>query len=153
MADKVFKFMADDHDRLDNLYKSFQKNRGKDWAEATEIFHQFKTGLQRHIIWEEDILFSLFENKTGATTGGPTEMMRDEHKQIKAILEKIHEGVIKERVNKKLDNDLFDVLEPHNRKEEEILYPWIDQIASEKETVEMFKKMDEIKPERYNYCC
>ena len=50
-----------------------------------ECFEKFKFGLHRHIAWEEEILFPLFEEKTGMTDGGPTFVMREEHRQIKAL--------------------------------------------------------------------
>jgi iron-sulfur cluster repair protein YtfE (RIC family) len=79
-----------DHDRLDDLFKNFQQLKRSDFSKAKQFFKEFKIGLQRHIIWEEEILFPLFEEKTGLKNGGPTEVMRLEHRQIKTHLETIH---------------------------------------------------------------
>ena len=72
----VSEFFGQDHDRLDELFKTFQKFKRSDFAKAKEAFKEFKFGLQRHIVWEEDILFPLWEEKTGVSDGGPTFVMR-----------------------------------------------------------------------------
>ena len=61
-----------DHDRLDELFKTFQQLKRSDFPKAKEAFKEFKFGLQRHIVWEEDLLFPLWEKKTGMSEGGPT---------------------------------------------------------------------------------
>jgi len=138
-------FMEKDHDRLDGIFKSFQKSKN------ASFFHDFKIGLQRHIIWEEDILFPIFEDKTGMKNVGPTEVMRMEHRQIKEFLEKIHDTLGED--TKVFENGLLNVLIEHNNKEESILYPSIDNEINEKELASIFKKMKSIPVERYNRCC
>ena len=139
---KVALFYADDHDRLDEHFKCFQKNKRQDYALARECFEKFRFGLHRHITWEEEILFPLFEEKTGMTDGGPTFVMREEHRQIKALLEEVHKKV--QRQNPESDQEeqqLWDVLKQHNHKEEAILYPAIDRAASDEEREGIFRKM------------
>lgn len=148
----IFEFMAKDHDRLDKIFVDFRGQ--KEIENARPLFHEFKTGLQRHIIWEEDILFPIFESKTGMYDAGPTAVMRMEHRQIKDYLERIHTKVRNaEKGIEGLASGLVAVLTDHNNKEENILYPWIDQSLTEKELKEVFTKMENIPPERYNKCC
>jgi iron-sulfur cluster repair protein YtfE (RIC family) len=64
-----------DHDRLDDLFRQFQALKLSDRESAGRAFQEFKAGLERHIAWEEEILFPAFENKTGQTSG-PTQVMR-----------------------------------------------------------------------------
>ena len=68
----ICEFFEQDHDRLDELFKTFQKMKRSDFAKAKEAFKAFKVGLQRHIVWEEDLLFPLWEEKTGMSEEGPT---------------------------------------------------------------------------------
>ena len=56
----IMNFMAKDHDRLDSLFTQFRNLRNTDVKKAKGLFHEFKIGLQRHIVWEEEILFPLF---------------------------------------------------------------------------------------------
>ena len=147
-------FYEQDHDRLDELFKTFQKMKRSDFAKAKDAFKEFKFGLQRHIVWEEGVLFPLWEEKTGMSEGGPTSVMRAEHRQIGQQLEAIHGKV----ADQNLDSDqeeqaLLDLLGSHNMKEERVLYPAIDQLTSAEERETVFLNMNDIPEERYQLCC
>lgn len=150
----VLDFMGQDHDRLDKIFADFRTNNA-DLQKARGLFHDFKIGLQRHIVWGEEILFPLFEDKMNMHDSGPTAVMRMEHRQIKEFLEKVHDKIVKGEVNgiKELGNELLDVLKAHNDKEESILYPWIDEALNEQERAEVFKKMHSLPAEKYDKCC
>jgi len=150
----ISKFFEQDHDRLDELFKTFQQLKRSDFLKAKEAFKEFKFGLQRHIVWEEDLLFPIWEEKTGMSESGPTPVMRNEHRQIGRQLEAIHQKV----ANQNPDSDqeeqaLLDLLGSHNRKEERALYPAIDQVAGPEERETVFQKMETIPEERYKLCC
>lgn len=151
---KITSFYAHDHDQLDKYFQNFQGLKKKDYAQAKENFKKFKFGLQRHIAWEEEILFPLFEEKTGMKDGGPTEVMRQEHRQIEQALEVLHKKVQRQDPKSDLEEDLvWDLLKQHNMKEESILYPAIDQSISEKERQNVFGKMNALPEHRYKTCC
>jgi iron-sulfur cluster repair protein YtfE (RIC family) len=146
-------YFENDHDRLDELFKNFQKLKRADYPKAKEFFKEFKFCLQRHIIWEEDILFPLFEQKTGITRG-PTQVMRIEHSQIGEYLEAIHKKVQKQDPNSdEEEQNLLSVLFAHNQKEEHILYPTIDDLMNDAERATVFTTMSVIPEERYKVCC
>jgi regulator of cell morphogenesis and NO signaling len=88
---KISVTFEQDHDRLDALFTTFQEQKRKDFAKAKEAFVAFKFGLQRHIVWEEDVLFPKWEENSGMAEGGPTQVMRTEHRMIGDCLEAIHE--------------------------------------------------------------
>ena len=142
-----------DHERLDGLFKTFQTLKQKDFVQAKQAFVDFKFGLQRHIVWEEEILFPVFEKKTGMRDSGPTAVMRLEHREIGAELEAVHQKV-KERdaESDAKEEKLISLLSEHNRKEEVILYPAIDRFLNPAELEEIFKKMEALPLERYNTC-
>lgn len=147
-------FYEQDHDRLDELFKTFQQLKRSDFTKAKEAFKEFKFGLQRHIVWEEDLLFPLWEKKTGRYEEGPTVVMRVEHRQIGQQLEAIHSKV--SELNPDSDKEeqaLFDILGSHNRKEERALYPAIDQMATLEDRETVFRNMKSIPEERYKLCC
>lgn len=149
----VLSFMGADHDRLDNIFQEFKNIKNTDKNKARNLFHEFKVGLQKHIVWEEEILFPLFENKTGMYDTGPTAVMRLEHKKIKDLLERIHHSIAKHIQTNDLEDSLIEVLTEHNNKEENILYPWIDDSVSGQEKEQAFTKMKNLPPEKYNRCC
>jgi len=57
----ILEFMSKDHDRLDVIFAAFQKANVIDPEQAKSLFDNFETGLRRHIVWEEEILFPVFE--------------------------------------------------------------------------------------------
>ena len=59
-----------DHAKLDRTFAEFQRQQGHDTVQAKLLFDQFMAGLQGHIIWEEELLFPIFEKRTGMTVGG-----------------------------------------------------------------------------------
>ena len=147
-------FYEQDHDRLDELFKTFQQLKRSDFPKAKEAFKEFKFGLQRHIVWEEDILFPLWEKETGITEGGATSVMRTEHRQIGQHLEAIHQKVVAQNSDSDQDEQaLLNLLGSHNMKEERVLYPGIDRVTSGKVRESVFEKMKNIPEERYKLCC
>ncbi len=143
----ILKFMSVDHDRLDNKIKKYSTEKLVDIERAESIFLSFKSELERHIIWEEDILFPVFERKTGIKDGGPTSVMRIEHIEIKKYLQEIKRKLHVKKIQDPCKEEvaLFKVLESHNQKEENILYPGIDNLTSEQEKEQMIKQMSSIK--------
>jgi len=150
----VTAFYEKDHDRLDELFKTFQTSKRSNFIKAKEAFKEFKVGLQRHIVWEEELLFPMWEEKTGMIEDGPTPVMRFEHEQIKQLLEAIHRKVEEQNLDTdQSEQALFNLLSSHNRKEERALYPAIDNVTSAEEREKVFSNMSSIPADRYNSCC
>ena len=109
-------------------------------------------------MWEEKIFFPIFEKKKGLTRGGPTEAMRSDHKEIRKLLQEIHDCVAGESAKefkkiKKFEEDFRDLISAHNFKEEQMLYGWIDDVLDDKEKKNVFKEVENISPEEYEKCC
>ncbi len=125
-----------DHDRLDALAQESLRLRGAgDCAAALARWREFALGLNRHIGFEEMLLFPRFEEKARMPPGqGPTAVMRDEHRRIQALL-----AAITQRMGdaglpvEGLWQELLAVLGEHNQKEEMILYPATEQFLTEAE--------------------
>lgn len=147
-------FYEKDHDRLDELFKTFQAVKRSDFAKAKDAFKEFKLGLQRHIVWEEELLFPMWEEKTGMIEDGPTPVMRFEHEQIKQLLDAIHRKVeSRDLTSDQEEQTLLTVLGSHNRKEERALYPAIDTVTNADERTAIFNSMKTIPEDRYTACC
>lgn len=150
----ITEFFERDHDQLDELFMTFQRLKRSDFARAKDAFQAFKSGLQRHIVWEEDLLFPLWEEKTGMSDGGPTFVMRAEHREIRSRLEAIHEKVASGNPDSDLEEQaLAALLGVHNMKEERVLYPSCDQVMAGEERAEVYRKMERIPQDRYDVCC
>lgn len=138
----IAEFMAADHKRLDAAYREFQDIESSDLARAGELFGNFDTKLRRHIAWEEEVLFPLFEERTGNYDHGPTAVMRLEHVEIKAFLEKLAEKLAaSQQDTEALERGLQEVLTAHNFKEENILYPTIDGMLTPEDRAEVLAKV------------
>lgn len=121
-----------DHRRLDALLREVARGVGEAaFDQAQSGYAAFRTGLDLHIQVEEEVLFPAFERESGMT-GGPTQVMRIEHVQIREAMEEadraLHAGdaAAFERVRAGLE----DVLSDHNMKEEHVLYPMCDRALS-----------------------
>jgi regulator of cell morphogenesis and NO signaling len=132
-----------DHDRLDELFHQFQTLKSTDRPNALRHYQEFKAGLEQHIVWEKELLFPSFESKTRMITG-PTEVMRWEHRQIRDFLSAIAGRLARDDFDTSdEESGLLAVLGPHNYKEENILYPMIDQVTGAEERADIFARMNE----------
>jgi iron-sulfur cluster repair protein YtfE (RIC family) len=98
-----------------------------EWTAGGEAFALLSNQLEAHFSSEEELLFPAFEAATGMTSG-PTEVMRGEHRQMRDLLAQM-QGALASR-----DGDAFGgaaetlliLMQQHNMKEENILYPMCD---------------------------
>jgi iron-sulfur cluster repair protein YtfE (RIC family) len=145
---------TEDHDRLDHLLETYRRLKRTDFPRAKAAFKEFKMGLQRHIVWEERILFPRFEEKTGMREVGPTAVMRAEHRQIGACLEALHQKVRhQDPESDAQERQLLELLVAHNLKEERVLYPTLDRMLPPEEQAAVRKEMEEVPEEAYHICC
>jgi iron-sulfur cluster repair protein YtfE (RIC family) len=134
--DSVTGYLSWDHDRLDAILQSVRARvEAGEWEAARREYAPFYDGLDRHIRLEEGILFPLFEERTGTAAGGPTAVMKEEHREIRGALETMRDAM--ERADARLFEEglarLLSVLPDHNVKEEQVLYPTTDRILPEKD--------------------
>lgn len=139
----VTDFFQTDHRRLDAIVERFKDAVAQTrWEDASRDFREFSLGLKRHIKAEEEILFPLFEQKTGMIDAGPTFVMKMEHKEIKEFLDNILSAADSRdasRASQSLDA-LINILTDHNMKEEHILYPESDGFITDAERAQVIKK-------------
>ena len=142
----ITQYLTEEHRRCDNLYAEVENAViNDDWEKAEELFKEFKEKTLLHFDKEEKVLFPEFEEKTGIVMG-PTQVMRMEHQQARLILNQMEEA-LKNR-NKKdflsLGESLMILIQQHNMKEEQILYPMCDQNLNSAEIVEKMAELGEI---------
>ena len=121
--------LPDHHRYCDNLFVAAEDcvQRG-DWAAAVSAFEHFHDQMKAHFEAEEGVLFPAFESATGMSAG-PTQMMRYEHEQMRALFAQLaaacaaHDG----EGYAGAAETLLMLMQQHNMKEENILYPMCDQ--------------------------
>lgn len=122
-------FMTADHRRSDESFLAVESAvAAGDWATAARSWEAFQAILRHHFAMEEEVLFPAFEAQTGSA-GGPTAVMREDHGQIRAILDGLAarlEGADAAGFAG-LAETLMIMTQQHNMKEEQVLYPMADQ--------------------------
>lgn len=129
----ILEALSWDHDRIDAIERAaFAARAAGDLGTATLVFGRFARGLLRHIEFEEELLFPALETKAGFPPhAGPTAVMRAEHIEIRALIERLLSSIGDPSVDPNpLRQRLQETLTPHNDKEEQILYPMSDQFLS-----------------------
>jgi iron-sulfur cluster repair protein YtfE (RIC family) len=116
------------HKHCDEIFADAESACGNgDWEAGAKAFALLRNQLETHFSTEEQLLFPAFEAATGMTSG-PTEVMRGEHRQMRDLLEQMSGGLAD------CDDDAFSgaaetlliLMQQHNMKEENILYPMCD---------------------------
>lgn len=121
--------MTADHRRCDDLFAATEQAiGGNDHDAAATAFAQFQMAMLAHFAAEELSLFPAFEAKTGLHQG-PTQVMRLEHEQMRGLLSEAGEALLAGNVDDYLGQaeSLLIMMQQHNMKEENILYPMCDQ--------------------------
>lgn len=129
----IREFMGYDHQRCDALYASMENaaHEGK-LVEARELFAAFLLGMEHHFTMEEKGFFPAFEERTGMRQG-PTMVMRMEHEQMRGILRQMAQAMAADNLDGVLrgGGTLLLVMQQHNVKEEQMLYPMGDMHMGE----------------------
>jgi hemerythrin-like domain-containing protein len=125
-------FMAGDHRQCDELLVTAEQAvASRSWQEATAAFAGFQHAVLQHFTAEESVLFPAFEEKTGMLSG-PTQVMRGEHVQMRELMAAAHAALLAQDADDYAGNaeTLFIMMQQHNVKEENVLYPMCDQLLS-----------------------
>lgn len=141
MSQSINEFFTHDHLRLDELFIQFQSEQTTPQNQI-ELFTQFREDLLAHICWEEELLFPAIEQAAGfSPSAGPTFVMRLEHKQIKECLNNIQQALEQMQESKGSQRQLLNILDEHNHKEENILYPLCDNLLPSQVKQEILLKL------------
>jgi len=121
--------MTADHRRCDEFFSSAEALvSAGDWSKGEDEFIGFRDAILSHFSMEEDRLFPAFEQHLGHTMG-PTQVMRMEHIQMRQLFSEMEQAV-KAKDGARylgLSETLMMIMQQHNMKEEQMLYPMMDQ--------------------------
>lgn len=129
----ILGFLGSDHRTCDDLFASAgEAVVQKRWDAARGAFDRFLAAMRRHLAREEKILFPVFEART-ANSMGPTRVMRMQHDQMRRLLEDMGRTV-EDRDHCRyltLAETLSSLMQRHNEKEEDLLFPMFDRMLDE----------------------
>lgn len=143
----VTTYMTGDHRHCDDLFAAFESAVGADdWEAAASGVDAFLEAMRHHFELEETLLFPEFERLTGMSMG-PTRIMRMEHEQMRGLFAELAAAVSARDGETALGvaETLNVLMQQHNLKEEEILYPMTDQ-ALAGESADLVRRLQESAP-------
>jgi hemerythrin-like domain-containing protein len=123
----ILELMLDHHRQCDDAFAKLENLVAEqNWSDP-QAFQDFFSIITKHFKAEEDLLFAALENKMGGPIG-PTMMMRQEHQQMSVLLEQMKEAFAAKDHKKflSLSDTWMIIAQQHNMKEEEVLYPLMD---------------------------
>ena len=124
----IKEFLAADHSKCDEIFADMEAKAMESLDSAKDACDEFMKETERHFQMEERVMFAEFETKTGMTQG-PTAMMRHEHTQMRGLMTQMREALEagdKDRFFGTTET-LMILLQQHNMKEEQMLYPMVQQ--------------------------
>lgn len=135
MPTLISETLSADHKRCDAVFAELEAAvSADDWTGADALFESYREAMANHLDFEEQRLFPAYERATGEP-GGPTAVMVQEHQDMRALLEELHFS-LQARDSEQflgLAETLLILMQQHNIKEEQVLYPHADQALSEAE--------------------
>ncbi|WP_168798582.1 hemerythrin domain-containing protein [Herbaspirillum sp. ST 5-3] len=122
-----------DHKHCDLLFAQIGTClRERNWEDAHTRFLRFSDAIKQHIRMEEKVLFPVFE-QTIRHGAGPIEMLRQEHQQLRCIVDRMFDALINfHPADFLLHAESYTLLmQQHCVKEEMLVYPLLDKVAAE----------------------
>ncbi len=127
----IKEYLSTDHASCDELFAKMEDAVADSIDNAKDAYETFADSTERHFQMEERIMFPEFEQKTGMVAG-PTEMMRQEHVQMRNLIKEMAVAIEAKDKDKFFGNSetLMILMQQHNMKEEQMLYTMAQQHLS-----------------------
>jgi len=129
----IAEFLANEHRCCDESFATTEEAaQAGDLAHCRATFREFQAVMEHHFHKEEAMLFPAFEQASGNAMG-PTRVMRLEHQQMRETLAgmdgTLASGDLEEFLGQA--ETLLILMQQHNIKEEQILYPMCDRFLGD----------------------
>jgi iron-sulfur cluster repair protein YtfE (RIC family) len=125
----IVEFLSNEHRCCDESFAATEEAaQTGDLFRCRADFRQFQAAMEHHFEKEEVMLFPAFEQASGNTMG-PTRVMRLEHRQMRETLAEMDGALASGDLEDFLGQaeTLLILMQQHNIKEEQILYPMCDR--------------------------
>ena len=127
--DQISRSFTDDHRHCDEAFIEVEQAVSSgDWVAAESAAARFVAKMEHHFSVEEEALFPALKAAM-ASAEGPVQVMLMEHEQMRGLLVQLKNAVAQNHARDCLDvtETLLMIMQQHNMKEENILYPMADQ--------------------------
>jgi hemerythrin-like domain-containing protein len=139
-------FMKDGHRACDEEFADMENAIADDnWSEGNKLFEKFALDLLHHFDMEEKVMCIAFEARSANAHCNPTPVMIMEHTQMRNIVDSMREKLdTKDKDGFFGDSEtLMMTMQQHNMKEEQMMYPMIDEVMGE-ESAMLLNSMKEL---------
>ena len=125
-------FSGDHHDCNSKWAQVEEVLDSGDGAALGKAWRKFEQATRRHLAMEEEVMFPAFEAASGMGESGPTVVMRQEHQQMRALLDQIGLAIDAGDGEEALDlgDTLHMLTQQHNIKEEGMLYSMAENVLA-----------------------
>jgi hemerythrin-like domain-containing protein len=127
---RISEFLSQDHRHCDARFAELEGLLLRaDWNGAGAALEAFAEATLHHFAMEEAVLFPALEQATGQPQG-PTRVMRMEHADMRQLLDELREAMATRdrEACAGVTDTLLIMLQQHNTKEEQVLYPLADRL-------------------------
>ncbi len=138
-------YMGDDHRRCDQQFVAAERAVANGyWPAAGEAYAGFHDAMEHHFAMEEEVLFPAFEAASGSAMG-PTQVMRMEHRQMRELFASMAAAVAGRDADSYLGDSetLLILMQQHNMKEENILYPMCERALPEADVLNQMQSLSQ----------
>jgi hemerythrin-like domain-containing protein len=140
----ILEFMSATHKTCDEAFALAEEDvLNKQWSEAGSAFSRFRHAMDQHFGVEEEILFPALKASGGPA--GPVQVMLMEHAQMRDLIEQMSFSIDAKdaEIYAGVAETLLIVMQQHNHKEEQILYPLSDQFLAA-QRIELLLRMQSL---------
>ncbi len=130
----ITQHLSGEHRACDHTFAAAEARAAEgDLVASRDLFEEFFEAMERHFRREESVLFPEFEARTGQTQG-PTLIMRHEHEQMRRVFQDLATAFDAGDAGQILGlaETLLILMQQHNTKEEQMLYPMSDQALADR---------------------
>lgn len=130
---KISSTFTSNHRHCDELFsRSEEYVQQHDWPQAKEMLTKFVEEMEGHFSKEESVLFPALEARA-ANAMGPTQVMRMEHEDMRQLMADMQSDVEGQNADHYLglSETMLIMMQQHNTKEENILYPMADNVLAD----------------------
>jgi iron-sulfur cluster repair protein YtfE (RIC family) len=124
-------FMSTGHKACDDAFAIAEEAASAgNWSQTSKVFNAFQSDIAQHFRMEEKVLFPSLISSGGPA--GPVSVMLMEHAQMNDLIDQMADCVARQDASEYggLSETLLIVMQQHNLKEEQILYPIADRFLA-----------------------
>ena len=99
---------------------------------ARVAWEKYDKSMRRHLAMEEEVVFPAFDANSSMAGDGPVAGLKMEHKQMLGLLDQIGDAIDEDKAELAMDigDTLLMLVQQHNAKEEDMLYPMAENLLS-----------------------